>query len=586
MHRARYRRIIWFFSTIIASLLFWDVFLPRVGFRKWSAHTRPNRMKKSAERFRRLAIAMGGVMIKVGQFLSTRVDILPKEVIAELSGLQDEVPPVPYEAIRVVVEQEFNGRLEEHFYTFDPVPLAAASLGQVHRATLSSKTQPPAGKSSGNGRGLKSPPIDVVVKVQRPNIEYLIRTDLEALQTVCRWLQYYKPIRRRADVLALLDEFSRILYEEIDYLAEGKNAETFAANFTANPNVRVPKVYWTHTTVRVLTLENVLAIKIADYEAITKAGIDRAEVASLLLDTYLKQIFEDGFFHADPHPGNLFVEPSPLPVSPVSIGNLPLHPVNEQDGQPIPKWQITFVDFGMVGHVPSNLRTGLRELIMSVGTRDSPRAVKAYRQMGILLPNADLIRLERAQAHAYERFWGMNMSEITNLNTNDLRDFLSEFRDLVFDMPFQIPQDIIFLVRCVNILSGMCTGLDPQFNVFQHLSPYAKKIINEEARNNRKDWLTEIETLARSWLNAPMKLDVLLAKLERGDITMRDPEVSQQVNRLERAVRMLGSGLIFSALLLGGIQFYLGDQVVGAVALFSGASIILLWIIWKTINSI
>jgi predicted unusual protein kinase regulating ubiquinone biosynthesis (AarF/ABC1/UbiB family) len=586
MYRARYRRITWFFGTIIASVLFWDVFLPRLGFRGWSISTRSKRMKKSAERFRRLAIAMGGVMIKVGQFLSTRVDILPKEVIDELSGLQDEVPPVSFEAIRGVVEREFNGLLEDHFVTFDPVPLAAASLGQVHRAALSPKTQPSTATLSGNGRGSKPIPIGVVVKVQRPNIENLIRTDLEALRTVGRWLQYFKPIRRRADVLALLDEFSRILYEEIDYLAEGKNAETFAANFTANPRVRVPKVYWTHTTVRVLTLENVLAIKIADYEGITKAGINRSEVASLLLDTYLKQIFEDGFFHADPHPGNLFVEPSPVPVSPVVLPNPTQNPVSGQNGQSAPKWQLTFVDFGMVGHVPTNLRIGLREMIMSVGTRDSSRAVKAYQQMGVLLPNADLIRLERAQSHVFERYWGMNMSELTNLNTDDLKDFLDEFRDLVFDMPFQIPQDIIFLVRCVNILSGMCTGLDPQFNVFQHLSPYAKKIINEEARNNRKDWLTELETLTRSWLNAPIKLDALLAKLEQGNITMRDPEVSQQVNRLERSVRMLSAGLIFTALLLGGTQFYLGDQVIGAIVLFSGASIILLWIIWKNITSI
>jgi predicted unusual protein kinase regulating ubiquinone biosynthesis (AarF/ABC1/UbiB family) len=585
MYRPRYRRIIWFFGTVIARLLFWDVFLPRIGLGKWSARGRSKRMQRIAIRFRRLAIEMGGVMIKVGQFLSTRVDILPKEIIVELSGLQDEVPPVPYEAIRAVVEQEFDGPIEDHFLTFDQVPLAAASLGQVHHATLSEKTQPPTSTSSGNGRRSMLTPIDVVVKVQRPNIENLIHTDMEALRTVGRWLQYYKPIQRRANVLALLEEFSGILYEEIDYLAEGKNAETFTANFAANPNVRVPKVYWTHTTVRVLTLENVLAIKITDYEGITKAGINRAEVASLLLDTYLKQIFEDGFFHADPHPGNLFVEPSPVLTPAIAFSNQSQKPESGRDGQSSPKWQLTFVDFGMVGHVPPNLRAGLRELIMSVGTRDAPRVVKAYQQMGLLLPGADLIRLERAQSHVFEHYWGMNMAELTNLSPGDFREFVDEFRDLIFDMPFQIPQDIIFLVRCVNILSGMCTGLDPQFNIFQHIGPYAKKIISEEARNNRKDWLTEVETLARSWLNAPMKLDILLAKLERGDITMRDPEVSQQVNRLERAVRQLGAGLIFAALLLGGIQFYLGNQVIGAIVLLSGAGFVLLWIIWKNLIS-
>lgn len=563
MYRARYRRIVWFFGRVIASLLYWDVFLPRIGLGGWSARNRSARMQKSAARFRKLAISMGGVMIKVGQFLSTRVDILPREVTNELSGLQDEVPPVPYAAIHQVIEQEFNALPEKQFLSFDPVPLAAASLGQVHRATISQNSS-----SNGNNRQAGSDPVQVVVKVQRPDIENLIRTDLEALQTVGRWLQRYKPISRRADVPALLDEFSRILYEEIDYLAEGRNAETFAANFANNPKVRVPKVYWTHTTIRVLTLENVYAIKIADYNAITQANISRTEVASLLLDTYLQQIFEDGFFHADPHPGNLFIEPR--------------WRISDTEST---QWQLTFVDFGMVGRVPSNLRSGLRELVIGVGTRDVSRVTRAYQQMGILLPNADLVTLERASTHIFEHYWGKNMNELTNLNTRDLKEFLDEFRELIYDLPFQVPQDLIFLVRCVNILSGMCTGLDPQFNVFSHLMPYAQKLMSDDLRNNRRDWLSELETLARGWISAPMKMDALIARLERGEIAMRNPEVSQQVNRLEKAVRSLGSGIIFAALLLGGIQLLLGDSIIGASILLVGSGITLLWIIFKNMTS-
>ena len=175
-----------------------------------------------------------------------------------------------------------------------------------------------------------------MVKVQRPNIENIIATDLAALRTVGRWLNYYPPIRKRANVPALLEEFTRTLYEEIDYLAEGRNAETFAANFKDHPGVLVPKVIWTHTAQRVLSLEDVQGIKITDYEAISAAGISRTEVASRLLDTYLQQIFQDGFFHADPHPGNLFVR------------------VNPADGTRLekkPEWRLTFVDFGMVGRI-------------------------------------------------------------------------------------------------------------------------------------------------------------------------------------------------------------------------------------------
>jgi predicted unusual protein kinase regulating ubiquinone biosynthesis (AarF/ABC1/UbiB family) len=591
MYRARYRRIVWFFGRAIASIVFWDVFITRIGLGDWSARNRPERMRKIAIRFRKLAISMGGVMIKVGQFLSTRVDILPREVTSELSGLQDEVPPVPFEAIWNVIETEFTIAPKELFLDFQPVPLAAASLGQVHRATILQSSPKPATTGSqsqaisGNGHHGAPERIDVVVKVQRPDIENLIKTDLEALRTVGRWLQRYKPIRRRADVQALLDEFSRILYQEIDYLAEGRNAEKFASNFSGNRRVRVPKVYWTHTTVRVLTLENVFAIKIADYEAISRANINRNEVASLLLDTYFQQIFEDGFFHADPHPGNLFVEPSPESVLAKISSNIAGDFETAVNRQPAIRWQLTFVDFGMVGHVPPNMRSGLRELVIGVGTRDTQRVVKAYQQMGILLPGADLAMLERASSRVFEQYWGKSMSELANLNTNDLKVFLDEFRDLVFDLPFQIPQDLIFLVRCVNILSGICTGLDPQFNVFDHLMPYAQKLISDEARNNRRDWLSELEQMARSWLNAPLKLDSLITRLERGDLTMRNPEVSQQVNHLERTTRSLSFGIIFAAFLLGGIQMVLGGFDVWGGVLLGGAAITLFWIIWKNMTS-
>ncbi|MCU0488688.1 MAG: AarF/UbiB family protein [Anaerolineales bacterium] len=578
MYRSRYRRITWFFGRVIASLILWDLIIPRLGLGRLSARNRSARMQKSAIRFRRLAVAMGGVMIKVGQFLSTRVDILPAVVTDELAGLQDEVPAVPVEALIRVIEQEFGRSLEQLYLSFDPQPLAAASLGQVHRATL--QPQLPARPGSAQTKDMPAP-VQVVVKVQRPDIENLIKTDLSALQTVGQWLQRYRPIRRRADVPALLDEFSRILYEEVDYLAEGRNAETFAENFSNDGRVRVPKVYWSHTTVRVLTLENVYAIKITDYNTITQAQISRSQVASVLLDTYLQQIFKDGFFHADPHPGNLFVEPSPLPLVSPAAAPSQTSPTELATEAPPVTWQITFVDFGMVGHVPEHLILGLRELLIGVGTRDSKKVVNGYNQMGILLPDADLAMLERAQSRIFERYWGMNMSELTRLTTVDFQKFMDEFRDLVYDLPFQVPQDLIFLVRCVNILSGICTGLDPKFNVFEHLVPFAQKLVAEEARSNRKDWFSQVETIARGWLSAPLKLDALLARLERGELQMRNPDVSHQISRLEQAVRSLAISLLFTALLISGIQFWLAGVWWGAGILLTGAFTSLIWLLWR-----
>jgi predicted unusual protein kinase regulating ubiquinone biosynthesis (AarF/ABC1/UbiB family) len=470
---------------------------------------------------------MGGVLIKVGQFLSTRVDVLPPEFTNELAGLQDEVPAEKFEDIARVAEEEFGMPLQQKFAWIDPNPLAAASLGQVHLARLQ--------KHDGEKNGHI---LDVVIKVQRPQIEQIIETDLAALETVGGWLNRYQPIRRRADVPALLREFATILTEEIDYLAEGRNAETFAVNFKENTLVKVPKVIWSHTTRRALTLENVLAIKISDYVAIVEAGINRAEVADRLLDTYLQQIFEDGFFHADPHPGNLF-------VSPIADGSA---------GRAKVEWQLTFIDFGMVAHVPTNTKEGLRELLIGVGTRDADRVLNAYQTLGVLLPSADLELIRRAEARVFDQFWGKNMSEMTRMDMMQVRQFIEEFRELIYSMPFQVPQDFIFLARCVGILSGMCTGLDPKFNVWDHLAPYAQKMISEETRANREVWIDEIRQYIRTLLATPIKLDAMLAKIERGEISVRVPEVSQQMRRIEAGMRQIIWAILFVGFFLGGIQ--------------------------------
>jgi predicted unusual protein kinase regulating ubiquinone biosynthesis (AarF/ABC1/UbiB family) len=269
----------------------------------------------------------------------------------------------------------------------------------------------------------------------------------------------YRPVREHADVPALLREFSSTVLEEIDYVHEAGNAEIFFENFKDDPDVHVPRIVRSHSTLRVLTLEDVYAIKITDYAEITKAGIERGDVANKLLDTYLKQIFEDGFVHADPHPGNLFVTP-----------------LDTEDGSPR-KWQLTFVDFGMTARVPEGVRDGLREMLIGVGTKDSSRVVKAYQQLGMILPGADLKLIEQAEAQVFDRFWGMSMSELRKTNPDELRKFAHQYRDLIFSMPFQVPNDLIMLARTMAILSGMCTGLNPDFNLWNQVAPYARKLI-------------------------------------------------------------------------------------------------------------
>jgi predicted unusual protein kinase regulating ubiquinone biosynthesis (AarF/ABC1/UbiB family) len=550
--RARYRRIVFFFARVILGLAVWELVLPRVGLAGLAARTRSERLRRSAVRFRQLAIALGGVLIKVGQFLSARLDLLPDEITAELAGLQDEVPPERFEAIRVVAESELGVPLAARFGAFEEAPLAAASLGQVHRAELPAASADGAAATGGGPSGAASGE-PVVVKVQRPDMERLIATDLAALRTIGRWLQAYPPIRRRADVPALLAEFTEILNAEIDYLGEGRNAEIFAANFEHDPAVRVPRVVWSHTTRRVLTLENVQAIKITDYAAISAAGIDRAEVAARLFDTYLQQIFRDGFFHADPHPGNLFVAPG-------------------ADGA---DWRLTFVDFGMTGRLSPALRAGLREAAIAVGTRDSARLVRAYQTLGALRPQADLALLERAQNQLFARFWGKNMTELRALGPRELRALVSEFRELLYTLPFQVPQDMILLGRTVGILSGICTGLDPDFNVWDHLAPFAQELLAADASGRWGFALDELGTLAGALLALPQRLERTLARLDAGELTMRAPQLDEQLGYLDQGLRRLGASVIFAALLLAGVQLLLAGQSTLAALLLAGSALAL-----------
>ncbi|HEX7619643.1 MAG TPA: AarF/UbiB family protein [Anaerolineales bacterium] len=548
--RLRYWRIIIFFARTTFGIIFWELILARIGFRALTRRTRSNRYRQVAAQFRLLAIRMGGVMIKVGQFLSSRLDVLPPEITEELSGLQDEVPPEKFGDIRREAEAGLGAPLKEKFNSFDETPLAAASLGQVHRARLCVND-------------VRGDFCDVVVKIQRPFIEQLIEVDLSALRQVGTWLEKYPPIAKRADVSALVGEFSTTIREEVDYLAEGRNAEVFAENFKDLPRVHVPRVVWSHTTRRVLTLEDVFAIKITDYDAINSAGIDRSEVANTLLDTYLKQIFVDGFFHADPHPGNLFVTPLP--------GQM-------ENGKPA--WRLTFVDFGMVGHVPDNLRSGLREMLVAIGMQDASRLIRSFQILHVLLPGTDLEQLEQMSASMFDMFWGKSMDDIRQLNPEEMMRFADRFRDLMYNMPFQLPQNLLMLGRTVAILSGMCVGLDKEFNLWNQLAPYATKLVSQEVGSNWRVWLDELGNVLKELITIPTKMGRVLSQVERGDLTVQVPGVSRQMGSLEKAVNRLTGSVIFAALLLGSIMLYGNGKELLAYILFGSSGLSLIWTIF------
>lgn len=548
--RVRYWRIVLFFARVTASIIFWDIFLRRIGLSAWAKNTRSRRLQNIAIRFRALAIRLGGVMIKVGQFLSARLDVLPPEITDELSGLQDEVPPVDFEPIRLQTELELGSAIEKVFLSFEKEPVAAASLGQVHRARLL--------PNEAEAMGFEN----VVVKILRPNIEQIVEVDMSAIRVVGGWLKRYKPVSDRADVPAIVEEFATVLNAELDYLSEGKNAETFATNFKDDGNVHVPRVVWNRTTRRALTLEDVTSIKITDYDAITAAGISRAKVADRLLATYLKQIFEDGFFHADPHPGNLFVLP-----------------LDEKDADGFTKFRLTFIDFGMVGRMPDKLVEGLREVVIAVGLQDATRLIRAYQTLGVLLPSANIKLLEEASAQVFDRFWGKSMNELRSIQHSDMMKFGLQFRELMTSMPFQIPENLLLLGRTIGILSGMCTGLNANFNLWLQLAPYAKKLTEGEGGSVFDTFLNEAGELLKTLIAIPGRAERVLSRIERGQLNVEAPLVNLQISYLERSVNRLTAGIVFLGLLIAGAILYDSHTLLGQ-GLFSGAGVALFYTVF------
>jgi len=528
-HRRRYWRIVWFFARTILSLLLWEAFLPRLPGGRLVRLGAPGRRRRLAARFRSMAVEMGGVLIKLGQFLSARADVLPPEVTEELSGLQDEVPPDPFPPIRQMIEEELGAPLPQLFEEFQERTEIGASLGQVYQAHL------PGGEP-------------VMVKVQRPQIEELVATDLAALRQAVGWLKRYRPLASRADLDALLDEFSRTLYEELDYIAEGHNAERFAENFAGNPKVRIPLPHWSHTTKRVLTLERVGGIKITEYEALTEAGIDRGDVAQCLFETYIQQVFLDGFFHADPHPGNIFVHP---------LGDPP------PKGDLSREFQLVFVDFGMVGHITPYAKGQMRESVIGFATRDVSRMVHSWDELGFFLPGTDLRPIEAAASKVFARLYGLSMKELAEIDYRQFSDLMIEFRDLIFQMPLQLPQDFIFMGRMLGILSGLATGLDPDFNIFASAEPVAREFLAAEEGEWAERLLNELQSMGALLWRLPRLTEETMLTLSRGGLEVRitqSQELERLVGRLERGMDRLLRGVVLAGLVLTGALLLTGGQ--------------------------
>ncbi|NQX33337.1 AarF/UbiB family protein [Herbiconiux sp. VKM Ac-2851] len=577
--RARYNRILRFAGWNLAVTWFFELALPRIGLVKIAERTRTRRMQKFARKFHVLAVDLGGLMIKVGQFMSSRLDVLPPEITKELEGLQDEVPAVPFELIRRLAEAELGVPLSEAFAWVDETPVAAASLGQAHRARL--------GPLDAADTGLDA----VVLKVQRPGIDEIVRVDLAALRKVGGWLSHVRLVYSRVDAPALVEEFAATSLEEIDYLHEARSSVQFAEIFANDARVNVPEIVWERSTRRVLTLEDVTAIKITDHEALVAAGIDPAEVAPVFAAVMFDQLFTTGFFHADPHPGNIFVTPRVT-----GTGSLPLAgavPVagaaaaasgaqgDATDAAVEHPFTLTFIDFGMMGMVPPSTRAGLRKMLIAAASRDGKGLVDAARNLGVLLPSADTSELERAMTQLFARFGGMGFAELREVDPREFREFAVQFGDVVRALPFQLPENFLLIIRAMSLTSGVASALDPAFNLWDSVEPYAQRLIREERGNVVQDVARQAAESARVALRLPGRLDSLATQFEEGTLSVQSPAIEKRVARLERSIGRVVSAIVFAALLVAGTVLRGDDVVFGTVlmavsvvpllhALFSG----------------
>lgn len=528
----RFWRVVGLFVNIFWS--FYSLRFTRLWHGKaWAVRRREELWTEQARHFRATAVDMGGLLVKLGQFFSTRVDILPSQTVRELENLQDEVEGVPYPDIEKVVETELGRPVNELFDSFEQEAIAAASLGQVHRAFLKTGEE-------------------VAVKVLRPGIEDLIAIDLKAIYQVIQLLKRFTDWDRYMDLDLIYEEFRDTVREELDYLQEGKHAEIIAKN-NHSAQLLIPAIYWEYTTQRVLTMQFMHGIKITDYEELDRAGVNREDIARLLVQVYCQQVFVDGFFHADPHPGNLFVTP---------------------------EGQLIMVDFGMMGTVTPELREQITELALAAVRRDHLQVVRYLQEMGFLLSNAHEDTVARAIGIMLERFLGSGQS----MTDEDLMHLLGDLEELLYEQPFQIPGNYTFLGRAAGTLYGLCIGLYPSINFLDEMKPYLEKFVGgkrglfSRLRQESKDY---VHTL----LDLPPLTSRVLHRLEDGKI-----EVNVNLQALvdaqrdtQRALHSFGMVFLFGFVLLASVYLMVnGWEAYARWGLL--VSFILLLIYWRSMR--
>ena len=455
-----------------------------------------------SERVRRTLEELGPTFIKMGQVLSGRVDLLPAEYIRELTKLLDAAPPVPTQQIVACIEQELGTPLSERFGSFELEPIASASIGQVHRATL------PDGQK-------------VVVKIQRPGVERTVIADLDLLIRQARFLERRSTRVRESHLVEIVEELSQALRDELDYTVEGRNADRLRRNLSDDARVLIPQVYWSHSTRQVLTMEALEGLKLTDVQRLRQEGYDLPAVAEVVVDLYLHQVFVDGFFHADPHPANIMVCDDRIGV----------------------------MDFGMVGQLAPATRGSLSSLLLALLAQDSQAVVQVILRMGAASRSTDSAAVERDVQRLLMRYYGLPLEMMP------IGEMLQEVLAAAFKHQIHLPPDLALLARVVIVLEGVALSLDPGFNLAEMAKPFGERLLRERFSRRRlqDEVLQTVSTASRLMRHLPQRAESLMEQLGNGAVTLGIDlrQLTRIIAKLDSMISRLAFSIVVAALIVG-----------------------------------
>ncbi|MEN8264167.1 MAG: AarF/ABC1/UbiB kinase family protein [Nitrospirota bacterium] len=475
-----------------------------------------------AERLRMAFSDLGPSFIKLAQMLSSRPDLITPEYADEFKKLQDKVPPFSPEKARKIIESEIKSPLDEIFSKFETAPVAAASIAQVHKATLKSGEK-------------------VIIKVQRPDIRIIIETDISILGAIARLMLKYIPESKLFDPEGIVNEFSRIVKRELDFIAEAKNAQRFKRNFAENEFIHIPFVYNDYLSSKIIVMERIEGVRIDDIKGIESFGADRRELAMRGVDAYFKMIFEDGFFHADPHPGNIFVM---------------------QDGR------IGLMDFGIVGWLTPDMIDNLARAFLAILNRNFDQLVELYIELGLIADEIDVesFRKEFRSDLMYllEPLYDMNISEV------NFPEYLEAMTLLVVKHGIKVPSDLLLVNKTILIVDNLGRLLDPEFNLIKAAEPYAAEMVKRRVSpqrifNRTKENLTDMGDLL---IDTPKQLNRLLRKTLRDELSFKMNPIGMDrlIQDIDRSSNRLAFSIVVAATIVGSsmlVQSDIGGKIFG-----------------------